>query len=541
MPRISTPKRVLSHFKPGSAVEVTFNDEGFRGSWFSGTVSRRLALNRFMVEFHTLIKDEQTSNPLREVLTTRQLRPQPPQENYREFKSGDKVDAFHNDGWWECRVMEDLGTGKFDVYFKECNQNMVFPKEQLRIHRDWINCNWIPPFPVPKPTNPKASNSEKGRKKKLEVTMMEKQRPSKRNRINDRDRDRLSDLPDIVLLYIMKFLETKQAVQTCVLSKRWKNLCRCLTNLTFYFRSKCECGVQSFRRFVSWVLSNRDHSYSLCDLNIQSWIEPEVLNRVMKYAVCHNIQNLIIQIRSSSYPNIEALPLIFCSHSLTSLTLYMGYKPTEIVLPKSLQLPALKSLCLAHVNFAATHDYCAEPFSNCPVLDTLILLDCYLHNEAKGLHISNSTLSSLTIYSLYDREAYQLALSTPNLGSFTIKGFAGHQVSSTCNLSHVCDVYIDMFHAKSSIIIKWLQVFTNVKKLKFSSATLRKLLLEISNPGSMSYQPPCFVRLKSMQVKRQLFADISREEVDRVVKYLLRNSPINRIDIVQVSPSSFKL
>ncbi|AES82311.1 F-box/RNI superfamily protein [Medicago truncatula] len=37
------------------------------------------------------------------------------------------------------------------------------------------------------------------------------------------EEDRLSDLPDCVLLHIMSFLKTKCAVQTCILSKRWKN------------------------------------------------------------------------------------------------------------------------------------------------------------------------------------------------------------------------------------------------------------------------------------------------------------------------------
>ncbi|KAK7316172.1 hypothetical protein VNO77_34972 [Canavalia gladiata] len=513
---------VSSYFKPGFSVEVTFDEEGFRGSWFSGTIIRCLALDRFIVEFHNLVTDKQTSNPLREVMHLRQLRPQPPPGNHQQFKSGDKVDAFHNNGWWECHITEDLGTGKFGVYLKESNENMVFPKEQLRIHHDWINLNWVP-LQISESTNHihKTSKKEKERKRKLEVTRIERERSSRRNKINNRDIDRLSDLPDCVLLHIMKFMDTKHAVQTCLLSKRWKLLCKRLTNLTFHIRS----GI--FRKFASWILSNRDHSCSLLNLRMLTWIEPQVLNRVIEYAVCHNLQNLMIRISTNYYPSFEALPLIFCSRSLTSLTLSLGYKSSMILLPKSIQLPAIKTMDLAHVSFTATHYDCAVPFSNCPVLDTLILENCSLHNDAKVLHISNSTLSRLRIH-IYLGKAYQLVLSTPNLGSFAMKGFRGHQLSSTCSLSHVCDVHFDMNPVARSDIIRWLQLFTHVKKLTITPVTLENILLDLSNPSSICCQPPCFVRLESLNVKLppQKNPVISSKDVKSVAKYLLQNTRV---------------
>ena len=35
--------------------------------------------------------------------------------------------------------------------------------------------------------------------------------------------DRISSLPDEILTYILSFLSTRNAVQTCILSKRWIN------------------------------------------------------------------------------------------------------------------------------------------------------------------------------------------------------------------------------------------------------------------------------------------------------------------------------
>ncbi|TKY45143.1 F-box/LRR-repeat protein [Spatholobus suberectus] len=147
---VMTPKRKPKldsvYFEPGSAVEVNMDEDGFRGSWFSGTIIRRVISSRFLVEYHNLIVDEQSHKPLREVLNLHQLRPLPPPESHWEFKSGDKMDAFHNDGWWEGQVTEDLGNGRFGVYFSASEENMVFPTEKLRAHRKWINHDWVPPI-----------------------------------------------------------------------------------------------------------------------------------------------------------------------------------------------------------------------------------------------------------------------------------------------------------------------------------------------------------------------------------------------------------
>ncbi|TKY52328.1 magnesium transporter MRS2-F [Spatholobus suberectus] len=136
-------------FKPGTAVEVSSEDEGFRGSWFSGSIIRRLASDRFLVEYDNLMADDKSSKHLREVLGLRHLRPLPPPETDHKFKFGDEVDALHNDGWWEGHITQELENERFAVYFRGSKEQLVFPKEQLRLHREWFNHNWVPPLQQP--------------------------------------------------------------------------------------------------------------------------------------------------------------------------------------------------------------------------------------------------------------------------------------------------------------------------------------------------------------------------------------------------------
>ncbi|CAL0316543.1 unnamed protein product [Lupinus luteus] len=133
-------------FKAGFAVEVSSDDDGFRGSWFTGKIIRRLANDQLLIEYDNLMADESGKKRLREVLKLHQLRPVPPEETGREFKFGDEVDAYHNDGWWEGHVTEECGNGRFAVYFRVSREQIVFQKDELRLHREWFNENWVPPF-----------------------------------------------------------------------------------------------------------------------------------------------------------------------------------------------------------------------------------------------------------------------------------------------------------------------------------------------------------------------------------------------------------
>ncbi|KAH1207099.1 hypothetical protein GmHk_16G047359 [Glycine max] len=90
-------------------------------------------------------------------------------------------------------------------------------------------------------------------------------------------RDRISELHDSVLLLITSFMDTKDVLL--------RNLYKHLTNLTYinYYgckRHACAC----FKKFVSWVLS----------ILIQSWTKDYDLDRIMQYAMRHNVPQLTI-------------------------------------------------------------------------------------------------------------------------------------------------------------------------------------------------------------------------------------------------------
>jgi len=250
-------------------------------------------------------------------------------------------------------------------------------------------------------------------------------------------RDRLSELPECVLLHIMKFMNTKSVVQTCVLSKRWKHLWKYLTILAF--KSFFFNNVKNLTKFVSRVLSGRDDSISLHNVEFirHGVTQSQPLNRLMKYVVLHNVQQLTINVTLKS--NAVFRPYIFSCQSLTFLKVSVGScEPSMIVLiPDSLNMPAIRSLHFDCCTFTISGRDYAEPFSTCHMLNSLTIKCCALQNGVKFLTISNKNLSKLTINGCVTISFFQIELSTPNLRSLTVQGQNIYPFLTSCNLSLV--------------------------------------------------------------------------------------------------------
>ncbi|WJX60437.1 hypothetical protein P8452_45644 [Trifolium repens] len=145
----------------------------------------------------------------------------------------------------------------------------------------------------------------------------------KRQKISDNNTDRLSDLPDHILMQILEFLDLKQSGQTCVLSKRWKDLWKKLTNLKFNHSGD---NIDIISKFVSHIQSGRDDSLALHSLEYVHKLQYQdfpktTLLEVVKYAASHNVQQLTVHVYLWLIKDLELPPSIFHCQSLTSLKL----------------------------------------------------------------------------------------------------------------------------------------------------------------------------------------------------------------------------
>ncbi|CAJ2661099.1 unnamed protein product [Trifolium pratense] len=343
--------------------------------------------------------------------------------------------------------------------------------------------------------------------------------------------DRLSDLPDHLLWHIMQFMIAKHCVQTCVLSKRWKNLWKCLTNIKLFDPYK---GV-IYDEFVSQFLSCRDNSAPLHSISYKNdEILPKTTNilvEIMEYAASHNVQQLEIQ--TDHIRNLELPPSIFNCDSLTSLTLFLRgvSKSTTKMFPKSLNLPALKTLTLVHFTFFTSDNGYAEPFSTCNMLNELVIFDCKLQDDAQGvLCISNSKLSILAIGTMNRRHSniHKVILCTPKLKSLTMMGIPPiFPAPSTCSLTNLLEeLNFDCSYGSmgEDILISWLHLIAKVNIMTLSYKFLKLMVNILKNNSSMRAQLPSFVKLKSLKVDAN-YPWKCNKRIREMVSYLLQNSP----------------
>ncbi|XP_057440203.1 F-box/LRR-repeat protein At4g14096-like [Lotus japonicus] len=320
---------------------------------------------------------------------------------------------------------------------------------------------------------------------------------AKRGRHNkSENEDRLSNLPDCILLHLLSFLKVKYAVQTCVLSTRWKDLWKRLHNLILL--SSDFSSLRSFTKFMSRLLTLRDGSIALQNLDFEreGFVEPHLLKRIMKYAVSHNIQQLRLSVRC----DIKHFPhCIISSKTLTSLKLAIHPKvkspcyKKQTLFPKSLyNLPALTSLHLVNFAFWENHHGIAEPFSAFIKLNSLIIENCSLSEAHCTLSISSRTLCHLTVFNQY-RLLHKTELSSPSLRTFAFEG-TPYQKLTGSNLSSLEQVHINVanwsleqedremlmwanYPQPPFILLSWLLKLPNIKLLTFSACTLQALFL----------------------------------------------------------------
>ncbi|KAK1372780.1 DUF724 domain-containing protein 6 [Heracleum sosnowskyi] len=144
-----------SYFKKGALIEISSDEPDFRGAWFTGTVinrSKTKQKNQIFVQYHSLMSDKDESKFLREKVDVIQLRPPAPREMWgRRFSVDEEVDAFYNDGWWEgvvTRIQAQEDGDKYCVYFRGTREELEFRAEALRVHREWVKGEWVPPLEV---------------------------------------------------------------------------------------------------------------------------------------------------------------------------------------------------------------------------------------------------------------------------------------------------------------------------------------------------------------------------------------------------------
>lgn len=141
--------RTQQYLTKGTTVEVTSDEEGFKGVWFDATIlsvsSSASKKKKVLVEYRSILADENGSNPLREFVNASFVRPVPPLEIVESFQLYDVVDASYKDGWWTGVITRVLDDSRYQVTFSNPPDVLEFGISELRLHKQWVKGNWVIP------------------------------------------------------------------------------------------------------------------------------------------------------------------------------------------------------------------------------------------------------------------------------------------------------------------------------------------------------------------------------------------------------------
>ncbi|KAJ4782191.1 F-box family protein [Rhynchospora pubera] len=329
----------------------------------------------------------------------------------------------------------------------------------------------------------------------------------KRARDSRGEKDIISSLSDHLIHLIMSFLTAQEAVRTCILSKRWKNLWTTLPFLDFdlskfeyegeFYDSEPEFGepepqinkCMRFRDFVSTTLLLRQaselHTFRLSCREMSSSPMYNIFVRsCILYAVKHSPQVLNINFSIDCPLSLG----IFTCGSLVDVSLYCRTSVHKI---KAIKLPCLRRLYLKETYI--NQDFIDKLFSGSPVLEFLHLENC--GTEFSTLNSQSLKYLEIQCYCWVDTTDKRMELiNTPNLLSFcySICPYAmGHNMHLQMqNLTSASINSYLPYNFRSNILIG----VSNVQNLNLSGEEIKALLEnELSNC-------PEFSNLKDLSV-----------------------------------------
>ncbi|KAF9606042.1 hypothetical protein IFM89_022201 [Coptis chinensis] len=221
--------------------------------------------------------------------------------------------------------------------------------------------------------------------------------------------DRLSSMPEEIRDCILSFLPMEDVVRTCILSRKWRDICSSLSHLEFncpdfrsarYFKNFVDCFLITHGRFeirsFKLVMDDTVDIDVINDVHVNAWIY---------FAIKHNVRVMELSFPWELFPDS-----VFMCHTLTELRL----EYVEIHLPRTVSFPCLKILKLTE-NLLYGEKLTENIFSSCLMLEELIIRSCSWHDFS----IIISSPPNLKVLELREKEdgnvASRIRICSPNL------------------------------------------------------------------------------------------------------------------------------
>ncbi|XP_076941903.1 F-box/LRR-repeat protein At4g14103-like [Bidens hawaiensis] len=310
--------------------------------------------------------------------------------------------------------------------------------------------------------------------------------------ISDDVDDRLSTLHDDIRSCILSLMPTKFAVQTSILSKRWRYSWTLVTN--FDFDDNMHENPSGLDRLVDQALmhckSSQVKTFRLHFSN-KCWVLKSSASSLIDKAVLLNVHELDIHVVKLEVP----LSMFTCK-TLTNLRINCSVHDKNIWLwPSSVYLPCLKTLDVVVYKNPFCNAF--KLISGCPMLESLSL-EVTERNDEENYIFNIPTLKRLkvTFSSVITKVINKVVLQVPNLEYLLIGGvlcsfYVMEDVVSLIEV-HVSFCKIPYDH----LWVELLKRIHGVKSLLTHNVTS---LVDMKNP--FTSRLPLFPNMKQLKLK----------------------------------------
>ncbi|KAJ0828066.1 putative F-box domain, leucine-rich repeat domain superfamily, F-box-like domain superfamily [Helianthus annuus] len=298
--------------------------------------------------------------------------------------------------------------------------------------------------------------------------------------------DRLTRLPEEIRSHILSLMPTKFAVQTSILSKRWRYSWMFVTNLDFEFIPAIH-GINSFLESVDLVMELcKTSQLQSFRLDFPGWRLPNsrVSNWIDK-AVRLNVRELDIEV----IEQVE-LPLsLFTCKTLTKLRLKTAFREC----PCRVNIPCLKTLAIFVYKNPFLNAF--KLIAGCPVLESLYLKVSF-YDGVEDYIFRIPTLKRLKLTFLCSPVVNKVVLDVPNL-EYLFVGGTPCSIFVMKNVSSLVEASISLYDF----------TYDHLQKLTFEHLWA-ELLKGVSGVKSLSVKRmsstlhlPTFLNMKHLELK----------------------------------------
>lgn len=232
--------------------------------------------------------------------------------------------------------------------------------------------------------------------------------------------DRISQLPEALILLILCLLPVKVAIATSLLSKQWKYLWKLMPKLKFdYLDHKRQLGTFSSNAVMTLLSHMAPVLQSLYLIVHLERCNAKDTGILLGIALGLHVHELVLEVRSR-----EVFKFPSCLFNVNKLvTLKLRYK-IHMDVPSPVCFKTLRNLHLHYVEYK-DHNSVINLLDGCPNLKTLTV-HRYSHSSVKTFTISVPALDRLSIYNSNGGQLdWGYVINTPSLKLLKIKGICG--------------------------------------------------------------------------------------------------------------------